>query len=216
MLGRSHALSGALSWSALSAIAPLIGVHPHGPAVASGLLSTAGAALLCDSDHPEATIAWTFGPITKALTRYVHRASGGHRHATHSLAFAAGAAVVATVGDLAGGPWFDLPLLFVLFAFGLRALHLARGLAPAVAFALSVLVAATMPHDLGWLPWSVGVGALAHLAGDCLTKEGCPLLWPRRGHWMLPLIQRTGNRVETLLFAPAFMLGTAVVLIYGR
>lgn len=35
------------------------------------------------------------------------------------------------------------------------------------------------------LPLAVGIGAVAHLLGDMLTKEGCPLLWPlskRRFH----------------------------------
>jgi membrane-bound metal-dependent hydrolase YbcI (DUF457 family) len=216
VLGRSHSLSGSLAWASLAATAPLVGVHPHGPAVAAGLLSTAGAALLPDLDHPEATISFTFGFATHALTRFVHRVSGGHRHATHSLAFAAGAGLAAALGNLLGGRWFDLPLLFALFAFGLRALHLARGMAPALALALTVVVAVAMPHDLGWLPWSVGVGTLAHLAGDCLTREGCPLLWPRRRHWMIPVIRRTGNRVETWLFAPLFAAGTVMVLAYGR
>lgn len=196
--------------------APLVGVHPDWPAVIAGLGSTAGAALLPDADHPDGSIAWTFGPATKALTRFVHRVSGGHRHATHSLAFALAAASAAWLGDEIPGRWFALALLFCLFAFAARALHPVRGSAPAAALAATAVVALTMRDDLGWLPWSVGVGVLAHLAGDCLTKEGCPLLWPRPRHWIFPVVQRTGNRVERWLFAPAFALGTAALLAFGR
>jgi membrane-bound metal-dependent hydrolase YbcI (DUF457 family) len=216
VLGRTHSASGTTAWAAAVASAPLVGIHPHLPAIAAGALATAGAALLPDLDHPEATIAWTLGPATRVLTRLVHRVSGGHRHATHSLAFAAALPLVVWAGDTALGRWFALAAIFLLFAFGLRALHLARGLAPAVALGLVALVGHAMAHDLGWLPVSVGVGVLAHLAGDCLTKEGCPLLWPHRRHYMLPVIQRTGNKLETLLFAPAFGLGALALLVFAR
>lgn len=216
MMGRSHALSGAMAWAALTCAAPLVGVHPRWPAIAAGLLSTAGGALLPDSDHPEASISWTFGRISRTFTRLVHRISGGHRHATHSLAFAAVVPLIVWLGDELPGRVFPLALLFVLFAFGLRALHLARSLAPLGAFLITIVVGVTMRGDLGWLPWSVAVGILAHLVGDCLTKEGCPLLWPRPRHWMLPLIRRTGNRVETMLVAPACMLATVALLAFGR
>jgi membrane-bound metal-dependent hydrolase YbcI (DUF457 family) len=216
MLGRTHALSGSMAFASLTCAAPLVGVHPHWPAIAAGLLATAGSALLCDSDHPDGTIAWSLGPATKALTRIVHRVSGGHRHATHSLAFTLATPIAVWVGDAALGRYFALPLLFLLFTFGLRALHLARGLAPLVALGLAALVGYAMPHDLDWLPWSVGVGIAAHLVGDCLTKEGCPLLWPRRTHYMIPIVQRTGNRLETLVVAPACMIGTVALLAFAR
>jgi membrane-bound metal-dependent hydrolase YbcI (DUF457 family) len=216
MLGRTHALSGATAFASLSCAAPLVGVHPHWGAITAGLLSTAGAALLPDLDHPQATIAHSFGPATKTLTRIVHRVSGGHRHATHSLAFTAAMPLLTWAGDAAFGRRFALAVVYVLFAFGLRALHLARGLAPAVALVLTVVVGCTMPHDLGWLPFSVGVGIAAHLVGDCLTKEGCPLMWPRRGHYMLPIVQRTGNRVETMLVAPLCMAGAVALLVFAR
>jgi membrane-bound metal-dependent hydrolase YbcI (DUF457 family) len=215
MMGRTHCLSGATGWAATCSLAPLAGVHPHWPAVAAGLLSTAGAALLPDLDHPEATASHTFGPVSHAFTRIVHRVSGGHRHATHSLAFAVLVPLSMWLGDVLGGRWFASTVLFVLFAFAARALHLARGLAPAVGTALSVVVYLLLP-DLSWLPWSVAAGILAHLAGDCLTKEGCPLLWPHSAHYMIPIVQRTGNRMETLLFAPLFTLGTVALLAFAR
>jgi membrane-bound metal-dependent hydrolase YbcI (DUF457 family) len=216
MMGRTHSLSGCTAFASLAYAAPLVGVHPRWPAIAAGLLATAGAALLPDLDHLDATCAHTLGPVTKALTRFVHRVSGGHRHATHSIGFTLAMPLAAWVGDETLGRWFALTILFLLFAFGLRALRLARGLAPAVAAGLVALVWYAMPHDLGWLPWSVGVGVAAHLVGDCLTKEGCPLLWPRRTHYMLPIVRRTGNQFETRFVARACMIGTVVLLVFAR
>ncbi len=216
MLGHSHSQSGACAWAGTVCAAPLVGVHPQWPAIGAGLLATAGAALLPDIDHPQATVAYTFGPLTEALSRVVHRLSGGHRHATHSLGFAALMPLLSWAALVVGGRYVALGLLFVLFAFGVRALHLAPGLVVLTAAAAVSVAWAALHGDYGWLPWSVGVGVLAHLAGDCLTKEGCPLLWPNRRHFMLPVVQRTGNRVETLFFSPLFAVGTVVLLVFVR
>lgn len=216
MLGSTHSRSGTTAFAALTACAPLVGVHPHWPAMAAGTLACAGAALLPDLDHPEATIAWTFGPASKAFAKFVHRISGGHRHATHSLGFVAFTYLATLVGVSVGHGWFALPLLFVLFAFGIRAMHLAPGLSVLAAGFLAGLAWLVLRGDYGWIPVAVGVGTLTHLLGDCLTKEGCPLLWPHRRHYMLPVIQRTGNRWETMLFGPAFALGTVALFVFAR
>ncbi|MFD0471915.1 metal-dependent hydrolase [Nonomuraea thailandensis] len=54
----------------------------------AGAIICAGAAMLPDLDHPSATIAQTFGPLTWGLSKLVSWISGGHRGATHSLVFA--------------------------------------------------------------------------------------------------------------------------------
>lgn len=216
MMGSTHSRSGTTAFAVLTAAAPLVGIHPHWPAVAAGTLACAGAALLPDLDHPEATIANTFGLASKAAARFVHRVSGGHRHATHSLLFVALAYLATVFGVREIGVWFSVPVLFVLFAFGIRAMRLAPGMSVLVAVVATVFFWFALRGDFGWLPVTVGVGTLAHLAGDCLTKEGCPLLWPRRGHYMLPLIQRTGNAVEQWVFGPLFALGTIALLVFAR
>lgn len=160
-------------------------------------------------------IAHSFGPVSKAATRIVHRVSGGHRHATHSLLFAALVPLLAWLGDVLGGRLFEIATLFILYTFAARALRLAPGASSSFGAVAAAVTWFALP-DLSWLPWSVAAGILAHLAGDCLTKEGCPLLWPRRRHYMIPLVQRTGNRIETLLFAPGFALFAAVLLVFGR
>jgi membrane-bound metal-dependent hydrolase YbcI (DUF457 family) len=212
MLGRTHALSGALAWAAVCTSAPAVGVRPGWPAAILGLVSTAGAALLPDLDHPDATIAHTFGPVSKAAADLVHRLSGGHRHATHSLAFAVIAPLALWPLILIGGYWVALPLLAVLGAFAMRALHVGRALIPLGMLAIPAVAWFLLHRDLGWLALSVAAGILAHLAGDCLTREGCPLLWPRKRHYMLAAIQRTGNAVERWLFAPLFGIGTIALI----
>jgi membrane-bound metal-dependent hydrolase YbcI (DUF457 family) len=66
-----------------------------------------------------------------------------------------------------------------------------------------------------WLPFSVGLGALVHLGGDCLTDHGCRLFWPLPLRTGIPLISRTGNKVETWVLSPAFTVGTLAVLWYA-
>ncbi len=214
-MGRSHAASGITAWAMVTCAAPLVGVHPYWGAVAAGLLATAGAALLPDADHDAATVAFTFGPVSRAATRIVHRVSGGHRHATHSLLFAALVPLLAWLGDALGRRPFEIVSLFVLYTFAARALRLAPGASSSFGAVAAAVTWFALP-DLSWLPWSVAAGILAHLAGDCLTREGCPLLWPQRRHYMIPIVRRTGNRVETMLFAPAFALCAVALLLFAR
>ena len=216
MMGRTHASSGSLLWSATVSLAPLAAVHPRWPVIVAGGVATAGAALLPDADHPDACIAHSFGPLTKALAVFVHKVSGGHRHATHSLLFAAEATLAAWLLLLLARQWFAVPALFVLTVFALRAWHVKPSLTPVAAVLYTGVFWFLLHGDYGWLPVAVGVGVVAHLVGDCLTKEGCPLLWPHRTHYMVPIIQRTGNKVETLLFAPVFGIGTVVILAFAR
>jgi membrane-bound metal-dependent hydrolase YbcI (DUF457 family) len=96
MLGRDHALSGALAFTAVAPLLHVTGVH-----LATGIALTAGAGVLPDLDEPGSTIARTFGFLTGAFAWIVHKISGGHRKGTHSLI---GVAVMA-VASLAAGSW---------------------------------------------------------------------------------------------------------------
>jgi membrane-bound metal-dependent hydrolase YbcI (DUF457 family) len=216
MMGSTHSRSGSTAWAAVAAAAPLVGVHPHWPAMLAGTLACSGAALIPDLDHPEATPAQAFGIVSEAVAKVVHRVSGGHRHATHSLLFVAAVFLATWLGMWQLGPWFAVPLLFVLCTFGIRAMHLTPGISMFTAAIATGVFWFVLRGDYGWLPVAVGVGTLAHLLGDCLTKEGCPLLWPRRTHYMIPLIQRTGNKVEQLLFGPLFAVATIAIFILAR
>lgn len=230
MLGHSHATSGALGWSAAAAALPLsvltFPVLYDGDArigtvdLLLGVFLTAGAALLPDMDHPDGTIANFLGPLSEAFCQVVSWISGGHRQATHSLLFV----VLVGVGTWAGmtfiGRPFTLGLVFVLLALAVRALHLCppgRGIrAWGTVLALALAGTFAMTHWISdappWLPFCVALGTLVHIAGDCLTDRGCPLLWPIKKRISLPIIDRTGNKLETWVLAPLFMAGTVVLL----
>ncbi len=56
------------------------------------------------------------------------------------------------------------------------------------------------------------LGTLAHVLGDCLTKQGAPLLWPHRRRYEIVLIRRTGNRLETRFLVPLMTMATFVLV----
>ncbi len=89
MMGRDHALTGAAAFAALAPLLPATAAAP----LAVGIIGTAGAAVLPDIDHPDSTVAQTFGFVTGAFGWIVEKISGGHRHGTHSIAGIAAATV---------------------------------------------------------------------------------------------------------------------------
>ncbi|MFJ8044010.1 metal-dependent hydrolase [Kitasatospora sp. NPDC096147] len=218
MLGQSHAVSGALVYVVAAHFLPerVLGAAPQAGAVLLGAMLCAGAALLPDADHHDATPAHLFGPLTRGLCRLVGRLSGGHRHATHSLLFVA----LITVGTWFGvdrlGARFTVPLVFVLLALAARALHLHPPGKGVTAWITSVgLAGVGTAAAVAWceglgglLPGAVGLGALAHLLGDCLTRQGAPLLWPYGRRFEIVLIRRTGSKAETRVLVPLLTVAT--------
>jgi membrane-bound metal-dependent hydrolase YbcI (DUF457 family) len=232
MLGRDHALSGAL---AFAGVAPLI--HVTGWHLAIGMAMTAGAGVLPDLDEPGSTIARTFGFLTGAFAWLVHTLSGGHRKGTHSLigiaALTAGTVAAASWqkttwaadGRLAH-PWHLVPAglaLALLFAAGLRALRLGGHLGDAAGIALAALVV--------WKGWDLALvgrghwpvlaactalGMLAHVAGDMCTHDGCPLLYPLSQHefGLLPEPVRitTNKLAEHWVVTPLLVAGLGYFL----
>lgn len=215
-MGSTHAQSATTAFAGATMASPLVGIHPHWTVVAFGTLACAGAGLLPDADHPAATISHSFGPVSEYATKLIHRISGGHRQATHSLLFAA-LCYAATWGAVrAGGSWAAMPILFILFTFGLRALKLVPGLTYLVAAVATLAAYFLLDGRYAWIAAAVVIGVLAHLAGDCLTHEGCPVFWPWETQVRLPLIARTGNKLELRLFGPVFALGTVAIYIFAR
>ena len=199
MLGRDHALSGALAFAALGP-----SLHVTGSHLAAGVLLTAGAGTLPDIDHPDSTISREFGFLTQAFAWLVDRLSGGHRHGTHSLVGIA----VFSLGALAAGTyqmsahvsrhavfsWHMVPValyLALLFSAALRALHIGGHHGDLLGIAGAVITCYTR-WDLALIPlwhWhvpllalAVALGCAAHIAGDELTHGGCPIFWPVSGH----------------------------------
>ena len=169
--------------------------------VATYAVAAAAGAMLPDFDHRHATVAQSLGPVSKGLAIGIEKVSGGHRNGTHSLvgvavftavAFLVGflSPVLAFVGvpagraDLAGrvvtGLW--LAFLFAVATTALRVKPVGNQvmwsllcIAGGVALAVSTWLV-KVPLEV--IPVAVAIGAVAHLAGDMLTKEGCPLLYP--------------------------------------
>jgi membrane-bound metal-dependent hydrolase YbcI (DUF457 family) len=186
MLGSSHAASGAAAWSAVCAALPLAGVQVAPATLAVGLFATAGAALLPDLDHEGSTVAYFAPPVSRWICKGVRKVCGGHRRASHTLlavpVFTAIAVTPAVIAAATGTAWAALPLLFVLLALAIRALHLAPHHHPHAGSALAAAgtLAVWFGHvNLWWLPAAVGLGVLVHILGDALTTEGVPMFWPR-------------------------------------
>lgn len=180
------------------------------------------------------TAARTWGPITALMAAGVGKAADGHRNGTHSLP---GVAVFTLLAWLATFHPVSTSILVALsVGLGLRA---ASWLIPgrrekvwSINLAVSVTAAwalvygvdyrsmplplidrvefTTTPVEFGWLPAVAAVGMLAHILGDMLTPEGCPLLWPfSKRRFGLGLFT-TSTPVEALLVVP-LLAGLVVV-----
>jgi len=212
MLGRTHALSGAVVGAAAGLTATRLAPGP----LAVGVLLTAGAAVLPDIDHPDATCARSFGFVTMAFAWLIEHVSGGHRHGTHSLvgiaAFSAAAFAADTYRQLPAGKITLGLLLTLVIASALRALRIGGHWADllAVGGAAAMLWSG---YGVAGVPWAIAIGTATHIAGDMLTDEGVPLLWPlSRRHVRLlpePLAFTTGTRPERWFVAPLLFVALA-------
>lgn len=207
-MGRSHAVVAATGWLAAAPPAAAAGLGVDEPAtLAASTLVAAGAGLLPDLDQPGASASRALGPASWLLAAGISAVAGGHRQATHSLAFVAlvfaacwaglhsgaGGAVAVGVSALCvglvlraagpdqvrGGGWIDLTLLAWTAGLVWAGVHLI--------------------DTTGWLPWSAAFGTATHVLADLLTPEGVPLLWPWSARQSLPVIASTGNATEVAL-----------------
>ena len=228
MLGRDHALSGALAFAAVAPFLHVTGVH-----LAAGMALTAGAGVLPDIDEPGSTIARTFGFLTGAFAWIVHKISGGHRKGTHSLVGVALMTVASLAagswqaGTLTGHPerwWHLIPaglILALLFSAGFRALRIGGHHGDAAGIAVAALVIwkgwdLALVRNVQVLAVCVTLGMLAHLAGDMCTHDGCPLLYPLSRHefGLLPEPVRitTNKLAEHWVVSPLLLAGLAYFL----
>ncbi|MFG3442081.1 metal-dependent hydrolase [Nonomuraea sp. NPDC047897] len=232
MMGHTHAMTGAIAWLGLApGLAALPMVMESGRFISTGVmvnaltpaeliagaLICAGAAMLPDLDHPSATIAQTFGPVTWALSKVVNWLGGGHRGATHSLVFAV------AVGF--GAHWLastypigrDI-LVVLLIGLALRAIGIGipgnKAGSALVNIGLTAgLYAVFLSLGVGyaWLGLAVGIGSFVHVVGDCMTEKGCPVLWPMSVKFLLPwkIGIKTGRKFEQKILAP--VLSVAII-----
>jgi membrane-bound metal-dependent hydrolase YbcI (DUF457 family) len=114
-------------------------------------------------------------------------------------------------------------VLALLFAAGLRALHIGGHHGDAIGIALAALVvwkswdlALVTSRHLPVLAVGACLGLLAHLAGDMCTHDGCPLLYPvsRYEFGLLPgRIRITTNKLaEHWIVSPLLLAGIAYLV----
>jgi membrane-bound metal-dependent hydrolase YbcI (DUF457 family) len=236
MLGRDHALSGAVVFAAL---APAL--HVTDGYLAAGVALGCGAGVLPDIDHRDTTISSSFGFLTEWFAWVVGKISGGHRHGTHSFiglavftagAFGAGQLQLSgsrlwTAGHVALS-WHMLPavlILSLLYSAALRALHIGGHIGDLIGIGAAVLTCYTGADlelvsvgswHLPLLGAGTALGCAAHIAGDELTHGGCPLFWPASMHEFhllpRPLQFTTAKLAETRIVFPLLVIGLAVAM----
>jgi len=208
MQGRSHIASGVLAWPAFyPVVASTLTESPITvEGIIAGTLITAAASLLPDIDHPNGTIAHTYGQVSHYTARGVARVSGGHRGGTHSLLFLAG--VFAAL--LFAGPVAIAVITGILAGFFVRGLKLfPKGFAQQhkTLFTTIVAVAITaallfFPPTWEWFGFAVATGVLVHLLGDTITPGGVPYFWPAGPRISFPLLSASGSVMEVYVLAP--------------
>lgn len=224
-MGYTHAATGAVGWLLVAPAAARMADHPLTlQELLIGLAVCAGAALLPDIDHPQATVSRTFGPISQAVAKLTAAISGGHRHATHSFFFCAlMGAIVWLFSMMFPFKGFIAATVFIMSAFALRGLHLTPPKVSGTIKNIIVLIEAGLltwwamqPGTIGswwWLAPAVTLGCFIHIMGDSCTPERCPWFWPHKKRWGVGIIEETGNFAETKILAPICVL-FAFILFY--
>lgn len=225
MLGRSHVLSGAAAYNALTLL-PVAGLHPNPAARAAYSVIAAGAASLCDLDSCGSTAARSFGWVSGIASHLIRWLSGGHRKGTHSLlgvtlftAYTAGTAwltvrpsripwplpVPASWVRGAAAVLLGLLLVFIVASM-LEALRLARRhVADLLGINAAIWIVTARPPGMAGLVLAVTTGIAAHIAGDMITEHGCPLAYPWNEHRFhlvpRPMQIKTGHWPERIIAA---------------
>jgi len=219
MLGRTHALSGAVAVLALTPVLRAHGVTIDAWAVPVAAVTAAGAAILPDLDHAHATPARSLGPLTAGLAWCVGAVSGGHRNGTHSILGLAAFTWLAVFLTHLGGLPLGLFLSF-LFAIASAALRVTMVRATVGHTLLCLLMGAMLTRGalldsfpVEVVPWAVATGVTVHLIGDMATIQGCPLFWPFHGHRYNYLTLSTDHAVERYVVGPALTLAAAWLVV---
>ncbi|MDA8315920.1 MAG: metal-dependent hydrolase [Actinomycetota bacterium] len=211
MLGRDHALTGAVSFLALAPILHgALREFPTAPVpLGIGGVVSAAFALLPDLDEPGSTVSRKLGPLSRAVAKVTNTVAGGHRQATHSILFAVGVFFLARLAaprPLAEAIIVGCSFLLVFRMLLPKALRYA-GLVTPLMLALTGAASWWAFHAgvAPWLAWAAAGGVLWHLVGDSLTVEGVPWCWVpfvrplQRLRLALPFVGHTGSARETAI-----------------
>ncbi|GAA3735743.1 metal-dependent hydrolase [Salinactinospora qingdaonensis] len=226
MMGHSHALSGAVGWMAIVPVVQgqqFFNIHfDLGPGeIIAGSLVCAGAALVPDLDHKNATITQTYGLVTGTLSALFSWIFGGHRNGTHSLLFAL------LMGGLTQllALWSELAVQIFVFllvgialnglGFGMDKNRAAAAVLNAMGTAGIVLALYTSGVDYSWMGLAVAFGCLLHFVGDMATHMGVPLFWPISKYRVGQNIGfETDGKIERTVVTPLLSIGVILFSIY--
>ena len=209
--GPTHAISGLAAWAAVTAFAGTHAIGQLSPKTwVVGATLASGAALLPDIDHPKATVANTFGGISRGASAAISGFSGflyrltrtkrdsdregTHRGFTHTLVFAVLAGLITTaIVQTSNGTALGI-LMFFFAGLAVRGImHTWSSSKDAILIAAASLLltaacwawSGDQPTNAAAFGVAVMIGCVAHFIGDAITEHGCPMLWP------LPIAGRT-------------------------
>ena len=169
MNGRRHAVTGVVAGVVTAPLAAYAGVP-----TAAWVAAVTAASIGPDVDHPDATIAHMWGPITRTPAGLVSRMLGGHRGVTHGrtgVLFAVLVVALAAANQYTSAlAWAWLTGVFLAAAARVTR----RRNLPLLNLALSAL--------MGWLAWTggwsllllaapVAVGVATHILGDLIPDS---------------------------------------------
>jgi len=177
----------------------------------------AGAGLMPDLDHPDASPARAFGPIGRAGAHAVGAVAGGHRKGTHNLWALAGISALgwflwySPIGRavLAGAILCMAIWTIIPAPWGTKmARHVAAWAAGAALGYWFVL------HNIPHLAFLLAIawGYFAHLLADTLTRGGVKWAWPLGPRLAVPIAGTTGTLQEALV-AWALIIAALIVCI---
>lgn len=189
------------------------------------VFACAGAALLADADHRNASIAHSLPPVSQVVCDAVGRVAGGHRNGTHSvvgvLAFAALAWVLSLLtmetspGSLNVGAGVMMVLLASFAAKVLKFMPRAAKRTPwAVGLAVGALVAFGLGGEMHLFPLAVTIGVVVHIVGDMLTPQGVNWFWPLKvPRQAVPVLGSAGSWREWALCIPIDLIAITGMLL---
>lgn len=229
MLGRSHTISG------LAAASICLTLNPQPvPTIIATTALVAGAAIAPDLDHSGATISRSLPPLTKVVSHGVNIISGGHRKGTHSVVGWLILGVLAYFASLwhVTIPEIDSAVLTIhettlnmgaglligfMAGIALTALHLDPGGVPGwfVAAGMAIMGFLVAMNPLIIAVCMAGGAAVHSVAGDMLTTEGVPLLYPFiTTNLRVPILGDTGSTREKAYVISLTAVAVAFPVIY--
>lgn len=216
MMGRSHALTGLAAgiYGAYAANVPV-------PAGIAGAILCTGAAILPDIDHHRSTVSNMYGPVTRVFSWTINKLTGGHRRGTHSVPGILGLAIVAQAGVVYRHEWYGqvpISLIMILCLGGaIRLLKIPGWWDDFVPFPIVAGIVFLTDVPLGIVPVAVALGCMIHVAGDMVTKQGCPIMWPLSDKKTALALFKTNGRIERWIVVPltvALILGELGWIVY--